>query len=108
MLQHNLPAAANLHTKPPGIIIDQIHFILFQEDFPVHPIIEQLKSLSIDQKVQIVEELWDDIGSTAEPFPLPAWHREEAIRRGAEVDADPSIALTRDELWRRVQQSDEA
>ena len=39
------------------------------------------------EKLQLVEELWDDLASSREPLPLPPWHREEAHRRGAELDA---------------------
>ena len=68
----------------------------------MHPEIEHLRSLPIAEKLRVVEELWDDIGESGERFPLPQWHRVEAERRAAELEADPSIALSREELWRRV------
>jgi putative addiction module component (TIGR02574 family) len=68
----------------------------------MHPAVEQLRGLPVEEKLRVVEELWDDIGSGAEPFPLPDWHRVEAERRAAELEADPAIAITREELWRRV------
>jgi putative addiction module component (TIGR02574 family) len=68
----------------------------------MHPEIEHLRKLPIAEKLRVVEELWDDIGQSDESFPLPPWHRVEADRRAAELDADPSIALSREELWRRV------
>jgi putative addiction module component (TIGR02574 family) len=63
---------------------------------------ERLRKLPIAEKLRVVEELWDEIGNSGESFPLPDWHRAEADRRAAELEADPSIALTREELWRRV------
>ena len=63
----------------------------------MHPDVEHLRQLSISEKLRVVEELWDDIGASGERFPLPKWHREEAERRAAELEADPSIALTREE-----------
>ena len=45
-----------------------------------------------------MEKLRDDIGETGERFPLPQWHRVGAERRAAELEADPSIALSREEL----------
>lgn len=53
----------------------------------------------------MVEELWDDIAASGERFPLPEWHREEAQRRADELEADPSIALNRQQLWQRVGES---
>jgi putative addiction module component (TIGR02574 family) len=68
----------------------------------MHPEIEHLRKLPVAEKLRVVEELWDDIGQSGERFPLPQWHRVEAERRAAELEADPSIALSREELWRRV------
>ena len=56
----------------------------------------------MSDELRVVEELWDDIGKSGERFPLPLWHREEAERRAEELDANPSIALTREQLWQRV------
>jgi putative addiction module component (TIGR02574 family) len=72
----------------------------------MHPDAEHLRQLPITEKLRVVEELWDDIAATGERFPLPQWHREEAQRRAAELEADPSIALTRQQLWRRVEKAD--
>jgi putative addiction module component (TIGR02574 family) len=68
----------------------------------MHREVEHLRQLPIAERLRVVEELWDDIGASGERFPLPDWHREEAQRRATELEADPSIALTREELWRRV------
>jgi putative addiction module component (TIGR02574 family) len=68
--------------------------------------IEELRKLPITDKLRIVEQLWDDIGASDEDFPLPTWHKEEAQRRVAELDANPDLALTREQLWRSVDQAD--
>jgi len=61
-----------------------------------------LRNLSVSEKLRIVEVLWDDIGASDEPIVLQPWQLEEAQRRSAELKANPSIAINRDELWRRV------
>lgn len=68
----------------------------------MHPQMDSLRRLPAVEKLQIVEELWDDLAGSPEPLPLPEWHRDEATRRFAELDADPSIAIDRDELRRQV------
>ena len=68
----------------------------------MNPHMQSLRHLSAAEKLQLAEELWDDLASSPEPLPLPPWHREEAHRRGAELKADSSKAIDRDELWRRV------
>jgi len=68
----------------------------------MRPEMETLRNLSPAEKLELVEELWDDLARSPGPLPLPPWHREEAHRRAAELKADPSKAIDRDELWRRV------
>ncbi len=64
--------------------------------------LKQLKSLPVEEKLRLVELLWDDIGASDEPVILHPWQANEAGRRSAELKSDPSIAIDRDELWRRV------
>jgi len=61
-----------------------------------------LRNLPVSEKLRIVEALWDDIGASDEPIVLQTWQRDEAQRRSLEMKANPSIAIDRDELWRRV------
>ena len=61
-----------------------------------------LHNLPVSEKLFIVEALWDDIGASGEPIVLQPWQRDEAQRRSSEMKADPSIAIDRAELWRRV------
>ncbi|MFN0018291.1 MAG: addiction module protein [Pirellulaceae bacterium] len=71
----------------------------------MHPSMDQLRHLPIADKLRVVEELWDDIEATGDRFPLPAWHRDVADARAAELEANPAIAITREEVWRRVESS---
>jgi putative addiction module component (TIGR02574 family) len=64
--------------------------------------LEQLHKLPIAEKLRIIEELWDEIGTADEPLVLRDWHKDEARRRIEDLDADPNIAITREELWKRV------
>ena len=56
----------------------------------------------IESSLRLVEQIWDGIGQSDEPLIVRDWHKDEARKRAADVDADPSIAITRDELWKRV------
>ena len=64
--------------------------------------LEQLRKLPVAEKLRIVEELWDDIHESDEQLVLRDWHREESERRASQLEANPEIAITRDELWKRV------
>ncbi len=61
-----------------------------------------LHKLPVSEKLRIVEALWDDIGASEEPIVLQPWQKDEAERRNNEIKANPSIAIDRAELWRRV------
>jgi putative addiction module component (TIGR02574 family) len=74
----------------------------YKEVVTMRPEMESLRNLSAAEKLQLVEDLWDDLANSPEPLPLPRWHREEADRRAAELRGDPSKAIDREELWRRV------
>lgn len=64
--------------------------------------ISELRNLPIAEKLRIVELLWDDIGAAGEPVEIHPWQFHKAVQRAKELDTDPSIAIDRDELWRRV------
>ena len=59
---------------------------------------EEYQKLPIAEKLRLVEQLWDDIALSDEPFPIQSCHKEEAARRAADLDANPEFALTREQL----------
>jgi putative addiction module component (TIGR02574 family) len=68
--------------------------------------LEELRELPVAEKLKIVEQLWDDISETEIPAIVQDWHKSESHRRLAELKADPSSALTREELWKQVDACD--
>ena len=65
----------------------------------MHPAMNQLSQLPVSERLELVEQLWDSIAESREQLPIQEWHRELVKARLA----DPEIALTREELWRRVE-----
>ena len=61
----------------------------------------ELHALPAAEKMRIVEFLWDDLGESTAPIPLPDWVDREAARRRDEM-TDRSIGLTHEETWRRI------
>ena len=58
--------------------------------------------LSPSEKLQLVEDLWDDLAASPEAVPIHDWQREELARRTANLLANPASALTWGEVRRRV------
>ena len=68
---------------------------------------EELRKLPAAAKLRIVEQLWDDIASSDDPFLFQPWHENEATRRSEELDRNPDISLTREQVWARVTKNPE-
>ncbi len=58
--------------------------------------------LPADRKIELVFQLWDEIADSDTPIELSESVKAEMDQRCAELDADPSVAIDQDELWRRV------
>jgi putative addiction module component (TIGR02574 family) len=68
----------------------------------MHPAVEKLRQLSLPERLQVVEELWDDIRSSEEEWLLLDKQIDEAERRWSELQANPGMALSEEEFWRRM------
>ena len=58
--------------------------------------------LSPSEKLQLVEDLWDDLAASPETVPVHGWQLEEVARRKANLMANPATGLTWDEVRQRV------
>ncbi len=58
--------------------------------------------LSPSEKLQLVEDLWDDLAATPEAVPVHDWRKEELARRKANLVQNPASGLTWEEVKRRV------
>jgi putative addiction module component (TIGR02574 family) len=58
--------------------------------------------LSPSEKLQLVEDLWDDLAATPEAIPVRDWHKEELARRKANLMQHPASGLTWEDIQRRV------
>ena len=65
--------------------------------------IEELRSLSPAEKLRLIELLWDDLGESDQQIPLPEWIGTVARKRREDMLCAPSANLSRDEMWKRVE-----
>lgn len=56
--------------------------------------------LSPAEKLQLVEDLWDDLASRPSDVPVPGWQIEELERRRANLMSNPATGLDWDEFKR--------
>jgi putative addiction module component (TIGR02574 family) len=58
--------------------------------------------LSPAEKLQLVEDLWDDLAANSDAVPVHEWQREELERRKANLMNNPASGLSWDEVKKRV------
>jgi putative addiction module component (TIGR02574 family) len=58
--------------------------------------------LSPTEKLQLVEDLWDDLATTPETVPVHDWQKQELARRKANLLSNPASGLSWEEVKRRV------
>jgi putative addiction module component (TIGR02574 family) len=64
--------------------------------------VEFIFELTVSEKLQLVEDLWDDIASTPEAVPVHDWQKKELARRKQNLLSNPGSALSWEEIQRRV------
>lgn len=62
--------------------------------------------LSPSEKLQLVEDLWDDLAATPEAVPVHDWQKQELERRKANLLKNRASASTWEDVMRRVRGRD--
>jgi putative addiction module component (TIGR02574 family) len=60
--------------------------------------------LSDSEKLQLVQDLWDDLSATPESVPLYDWQKDELAKRKANFERHPELAVTWPDVKRRIRQ----
>lgn len=68
-------------------------------DFP------EIQALSTEEKLRLVDELWNDIQSSSDHASYEQRLREEVDRRLAKFDANPQSGMTLDEVTAHVRKA---
>jgi putative addiction module component (TIGR02574 family) len=61
--------------------------------------------LSPSDRLQLVEDLWDDLAAQPETVPVHDWQKQELARRKANLQKNLASGLAWDEMKRRVRAS---
>lgn len=68
----------------------------------VQSTLDQLITLPIPERIRLVQALWDSIVVEDPPAPLTDEQRETFARRAAELQENPGIALTWQQIKSRI------
>jgi len=58
--------------------------------------------LSPAEKLQLVEDLWDDLAANIENVPIHDWQIREVERRRANLEKNPSSGVLWEDVKRRI------
>ena len=61
--------------------------------------------LSPAEKLQLVEDLWDDLAQNPDAVPVHSWQIDELARRKANLARNPASGIAWEEVKRRVRAS---
>ena len=61
-----------------------------------------ITNLSAEERLRLLEELWDSLSATPEAIPLTNAQREELDRRLDELDRDGPVGIPWQEVLRRI------
>ena len=64
--------------------------------------VDSVFDLSPSEKLQLVEDLWDDLAATPEEIPVHDWQKKELERRKANLMSNPASGLSWEEVKQRV------
>ncbi|MDP8236899.1 MAG: addiction module protein [Candidatus Erginobacter occultus] len=67
--------------------------------------LQELETLPVPERVQLVEDLWDSIARSNAEIPIPRWQRDEVDRRKQNYLRNPDSGRTWDAVKRDILQS---
>jgi len=67
-----------------------------------NPVRDELLQLPLEERIELVEDLWDSIAADAESVPVPESHRRELARRRAAHREDPTAVRPWEEVRQRL------
>ena len=66
---------------------------------------DSIFDLSSFEKLQLLEDIWDDLASTPDFVPVHDWQKEELARRKANLLKNPGSGLSWEDVKKRVRSS---
>lgn len=66
------------------------------------PKASDLAALSVAERLELMDRIWDSLDRDAERVPVPDWHRAEVERELAALEADGDPGRSVDEILREL------
>lgn len=68
-------------------------------------LVAEILALPLEERVDLVEAMWDSISCVPDALALTEWQKEELDRRLAEYESDPDAGSSLEEVFARVRRA---
>ena len=67
-------------------------------------VMDQIRHLSVDERIRLVQEIWESIAADNEPPAVSSAQRAEIRRRVEAYRRDPSIGIPAEDVFREMEE----
>ena len=68
-------------------------------------LVAEILALPVEDRVRLVEAIWDSISAVPEALPLTEWQKEELDRRLDDLEKNPDAGATLEEVFARIRRA---
>lgn len=68
-------------------------------------LVAEILALPVEDRVRLVEAIWDSISAVPEALPLTEWQKEELDRRLDDLQKNPDAGSTLEEVFARIRRA---
>ena len=68
-------------------------------------LVAEILALPVEDRVRLVEAIWDSISDVPEALPLTEWQKEELDRRLDDLEKNPEAGSTLEEVFARIRRA---
>lgn len=68
-------------------------------------LVAEILALPVEDRVRLVEAIWDSISAVPEALPLTEWQKEELDRRLDDLEKNPDAGSTLEEVFARIRRA---
>ena len=68
-------------------------------------LVAEILALPVEDRVRLVEAIWDSISAVPEALPLTDWQKEELDQRLADLEVDPDAGFSLEEVFARIRRA---
>jgi putative addiction module component (TIGR02574 family) len=66
------------------------------------PTLDELRALSVEDRLQLLEDVWTSLDEEQDRLPIPKWHEEELDRRMKAFEENPNTGSPWQDVKKRL------